>query len=118
MSAARAPLTLAEARAALDDLVHSPVRLTLMSALASVDSADYQTLRVQMDVSYALLTKHATILEEAGYLTVSKSFVGRTARTTYRLTRKGRSAYRTHVAALDRIVQGLLGPEPPSRPPT
>lgn len=99
--------TLAQARAALDDLVHSPVRLTLMSALASVDSADYQTLREEMGLSYALLTKHATILEDAGYLAVSKAFEGKTPRTTYRLTRRGRAAYQSHLAALDRIVEGL-----------
>lgn len=100
-------MNLADARRALDETVHSPVRLTLMSALASVDSADYQTLKEQMDVSYALLTKHATILEEAGYLAVSKAFEGKTPRTTYRLTRTGRAAHRAHLAALDRIVQGL-----------
>lgn len=101
--------TLAQAREALDDLVHSPVRLTLMSALASVDSADYQTLREEIGLSYALLTKHATILEDAGYLAVSKAFEGKTPRTTYRLTRRGRTAYRAHLAALDRIVEGLAG---------
>ena len=59
--------SLAEAREALDDLVHSPVRFTLMSALASVDCADYQTIRDALGVSCALLTKHATLLETAGY---------------------------------------------------
>lgn len=39
---------MAQARESLDDLLHSPVRLTLMAALASVDSADYQTLREAM----------------------------------------------------------------------
>lgn len=100
-------MRLAEARRALDDLVHSPVRLTLMSALASVDSADYQTLKAEMDLSYALLTKHATILEEAGYVAVSKTFKGKVPRTTYRLTRQGRAAHKAHLEALDRIVRGL-----------
>ena len=87
--------------------MHSPVRLTLMSALASVDSADYQTLKDELDVSYALLSKHASILEEAGYVAVTKSFDRKTPRTTYRLTRVGRAAHATHLAALDRIVRGL-----------
>ena len=100
-------MTLGEARRALDDLVHSPVRFTLTSALASVDSADYQTLKEEMELSYALLTKHATILEQAGYLSVSKAFDGKTPRTTYRLTRRGRAAYRAHLDALDEIVRGL-----------
>ena len=100
-------MTLTEAREALDDLVHSPVRFTLMSALNTVDSADYQTVKDALGVSYALLTKHATILEQAGYLKVTKRYVGKTPQTTYALTRRGRQAYAAHLAALDRIVRGL-----------
>lgn len=98
---------LAEAREALDDVIHSPVRLTLMSALASVDSVDYQTLRQEMGVSYALLSKHAAILERAGYLKVTKQFDDRTPTTRYRLTRAGRAAHTAYLAALDEVVRGL-----------
>lgn len=100
-------MSLGSAREALDDVVHSPVRLTLMCALASVDSADYQTLRQEMDVSYALLSKHAAILERAGYLHVDKVFVDRTPQTHYRLTGAGRRALTAYLAALDEIVRGL-----------
>ena len=102
-------MSLAAAREALDDLIHSPVRLTLTCALASVDSADYQTLREEMGVSYALLSKHAAILEKAGYLAVTKQFDDRTPTTRYRLTRKGRSAHTAYLSALDEIVRGLAG---------
>lgn len=100
-------MNLSQARESLDDVVHSPVRLCLMGALASVDQADYQTLKDALDVSYALLSKHAAILEQAGYVHVTKEFVGRTPSTTYRLTRKGRAAWESHLAALDVIAQGL-----------
>ncbi|WP_040634096.1 transcriptional regulator [Mobilicoccus pelagius] len=100
-------MSLASARKALDDTVHSPVRFTLMSALASVDQADYQTLKEALDVSYALLSKHAAILEQAGYVRITKQFVGRTPRTDLALTRAGRAAYAAHLAALDEIVRGL-----------
>lgn len=100
-------MSLAEARASLDDVIHSPVRLTLMCALASVDSADYQTLRAEMDVSYALLSKHTAILERAGHLHVTKVFEGRTPQTHYRLTSTGRRALTAYLAALDEIVRGL-----------
>lgn len=100
-------MSLASAREALDDLVHSPVRLALMSALSSVDEADYQTVRDALDVSYALLSKHASILEKAGYLRVSKDFVGKAPRTRLRLTRAGRRAFAAHLAALDELVRGL-----------
>ena len=58
-------------------------------------------------MSDALLTKHATVLEEAEYLKVDKTFAGKTPVTTYRLTRRGRAAFEAHLQAMDRIVRGL-----------
>lgn len=100
-------MSLAEARKQLDDLVHSPVRFSVMSILSSVEQADYQTIREELDLSYALLSKHAAILEEVGYLDVVKEFASRTPRTHYRLTPLGRRAYARHLATLDELVQGL-----------
>ena len=100
-------MSLERALQALDDLVHSPVRFALMSALNSVDQADYQTIKQSLGLSYALLTKHATILEHAGYLRTIKEFAAKTPRTSYALTAKGRSAYTAHLAALDELVGGL-----------
>ena len=78
-----------------------------MSALNSVDRADYQTIKASLGLSYALLTKHATILERAGYLRVIKEFSAKTPQTNYSLTRTGRAAYNAHLAALDELVAGL-----------
>lgn len=100
-------MNLSQAREALDDMIHSPVRLTLAAALNSVDSADYQMLREELGISYSLLSKHAGILEEAGYLKITKEFDGRTQTTRMSLTRQGMEAFQNHLAALDRIVQGL-----------
>ena len=100
-------MSLAAAREALNPMIHSPVRLTLMCALASVESADYQTLKEELDLSYALLSKHASLLEGAGYLSARKTFRGKTPQTHYALTKAGRTALDTHLAALDEIVQGL-----------
>lgn len=91
----------------MDDIIHSPVRLALVAALNSVDSADYQTLREELDVSYSLLSKHAGILNDAGYLEITKAFDGRTPTTHMSLTRAGWKAFEHHLAALDRIMQGL-----------
>ena len=100
-------MSLGEARARLDDVVHSPVRFTIMAALSTVDDATYQVLKDELDVSYALLSKHAAILEERGYLEVHKSFLAKKPQTVFRLTRAGRTAYKDHVAALAEIQRGL-----------
>lgn len=100
-------MNLVDARHALDDTVHSPVRLALMCALASVESADYQTLREELDLSYALLSKHAALLEKAGYVRIEKGFSGKTPQTFLSTTTAGRRALQAHLEALDRIVRGL-----------
>lgn len=100
-------MNLAAARESLNALIYSPVRLTLVAALNTVDSVDYQTLREEMGVSYSLLSKHTGILETAGYLKIVKEFQVRTPTTRLSLTRAGREAFNQHLAALDRIMQGL-----------
>lgn len=100
-------MSLAQSRANLDELVHSPVRFSIIAALAGVESATYQTLKEALEISYALLTKHATILEDAGYISVEKSFVGKKAQTTFRLTKEGRLAFKRHLSALQEIANGL-----------
>lgn len=90
----------------LDDLVHSPVRFSLLASLANVDSADYQSLKEALDVSYALLSKHAALLDDAGYIRIQKKSAGRTRQTRYRMTTKGRLAFEKHVKALERIIDG------------
>ncbi len=73
--------------------------------LIMVDSADYQTLREELGVSYSLLSKHAGILAETGYLKITKEFDGRTQITRMSLTRQGREAFQNH---LDAEIQRLL----------
>lgn len=88
-------------------MTHSPLRFTLVAPLSSVDSADYQTLREELGISYSLLSKHPGILEEVGYLKITKEFDGRTQMTRMSLKKTGREAFQKHLSALDRIVQGL-----------
>ena len=102
-------LTLSQAREALDNPIQSAPRFAIAAALASVEDTDYQTLKDALDMSYSLMTKHITILEEARIVEVTKTFVGRTPVTRLKLTDEGRKAYNAHLAALDRLVQGLAG---------
>lgn len=95
-------------QAALDRLIHEPARLVLMSNLAVVDEADFVFLSRQTGLTAGNISSHMARLEEAGYVAVAKTFVGKRPRTIYRMTRAGKKAfdrYRGHVAQL------LAGPE-------
>jgi DNA-binding transcriptional ArsR family regulator len=89
--------------ARFDRLVYEHVRLGIMSALAVRDQLTFNELKELFDVSDGNLSAHARKLEEAKYLTCTKSFEGRRPRTSYRLTALGKDAlnrYLTHVEAV------------------
>ncbi|KXK63506.1 MarR family transcriptional regulator [Micromonospora rosaria] len=87
-----------------DELIHAPTRLSLVSLLAATDWAEFRYLREQLDLSDSALSKQLSALEQAGYAEIRKSFVGKRARTSVTLTRRGRDAFAGHVAALQEIV--------------
>ena len=95
--------------ATFDRLVYERVRLGIMSALAVRDELTFSDLKSLFDVSDGNLSAHARKLEEAEYVSCTKSFEGRRPKTAYRLTSKGRAAlnrYLDHVEAVIRATRG------------
>lgn len=92
------------ARLDLDELIHQPVRLSIMATLAYAERVDFAFLRQHLDLSESNLSRHLTALEEAGYVLIDKVFERKRARTWLSLTEEGRLAFTAHVAALQRIV--------------
>jgi DNA-binding MarR family transcriptional regulator len=89
----------------LADIIHAPVRLSVMAALARVDKADFRFLRDTVEVSDSLLSKHLTTLEAAGYVKITKGGTGRRPQTWVRLTNDGLTAFNAYKQALKRIVE-------------
>lgn len=89
----------------LDELIHSPVRLSMMAALAAADSIDFRQLRDLVEVSDSLLSKHISTLEEAGYVNVRKGYEGKRPRTWLSLSQKGRTAYKEYISILASITR-------------
>ncbi|MFI6387197.1 winged helix-turn-helix domain-containing protein [Nonomuraea sp. NPDC050540] len=93
-------------RHALDEIIHAPVRLSIMALLAAAETADFRFLRDTVEVSDSLLSKHLDTLEKAGYVRVEKGFVGKRPRTWLALTEEGRAAFQEYTAVLRRITEG------------
>lgn len=93
----------------LDDVIHSPVRLSVVSALSGVDRAEFGEVRDAVEVSDSVLSKHVAALEGAGYVEVTKGRVGRRPRTWLALTADGRAALQEHLAALRALLAVDLG---------
>lgn len=89
-------------------LIHERARLAIISALAVNPSLSFSELKKLLEITDGNLSVHARKLEEAGLIKCSKSFVDRTPKTEYRLTRKGRKTlegYLEHMEALIRSVR-------------
>lgn len=94
--------------AALDRLIHERVRLGILSALAVNDALSFSALKALLRTTDGNLSVHARKLEEAQYISCTKSFEGRIPKTEYRLTAMGRRAlerYLDHMEALIRATR-------------
>jgi DNA-binding MarR family transcriptional regulator len=92
----------------IDRLIHERLRLGIVSALAVNDSLSFSDLKKLMSTTDGNLSVHARKLEEADYITCTKSFEGRMPKTKYRLTATGRRAlerYLDHMEALIRATR-------------
>jgi DNA-binding MarR family transcriptional regulator len=101
----RAP---AEGPLALDRLIHERLRLGILSALAVNASLSFGDLKKLMQTTDGNLSVHARKLEEASYITCTKSFEGRVPKTEYSITAAGRRAlerYLDHMEALIRATR-------------
>ncbi len=84
----------------LDQLLHSQLRLGVMSILMNVDEADFVYLKEKTESTAGNLSVQIDKLAAAGYLEVEKSFAGKRPRTVCRVTAKGRMAFEAYVDAL------------------
>jgi len=96
-----------EAISQLDSVIHSKVRLAVMSILVSVKNASFTYLKTAIGATDGNLSISLSKLEEAGYIKVKKSFKGRKPLTTCTVTAKGRDAFSRHVKALDHIIHRM-----------
>ncbi len=84
----------------LDPLLHSELRLAVMSILLGVESADFVYLREQTEATAGNLSVQLDKLAKAGYVSIEKSFRGKMPRTVCRITDTGRDAFAEYVDAL------------------
>ncbi len=65
---------------------------------------DFTGLKEILDVTDGNLASHAKALEQAGYITVQKQFIGRKPNTRYIATSAGKTAFRQHLNALEKLI--------------
>lgn len=93
--------------AGIDQVIHAPARLMVLTYLYVVASADYVFLMRLTGLTWGNLSTHLTKLEEAGYVAIDKEFKGRKPHTTISLTRRGRTAFREYKKSLQQVLDDL-----------
>ncbi len=84
----------------LDPLLHSELRLGIVSILVSVDQADFTYLKEQCNATSGNLSVQLDKLQKAGYIELRKEFVARRPRTTCSITDAGQKAFSQYVETL------------------
>ncbi len=89
----------------LNPLLHSELRLAVMSLLLGVESADFVYLREQTGATAGNLSVQLDKLAKAGYIAIEKSFRGKMPRTVCRMTDAGRDAFAEYADALKSYIR-------------
>jgi DNA-binding MarR family transcriptional regulator len=89
----------------LDRVIHEKGRLAIMSMLAATPELSFTELRDTLEMTDGNLTSHMRTLQEAGYVSVSKSYENNRPLTTCSLTAAGKKAFASYVDLLEQIVQ-------------
>jgi DNA-binding MarR family transcriptional regulator len=88
----------------LDPLLHSQLRLGVMSILISVESAEFTFLKEKTNSTAGNLSVQLDKLSEAGYISVEKSFKGKRPLTTCKITKQGIKAFEEYVNSLKEYI--------------
>ena len=91
----------------LDRLIHERMRLGIVSALAANESLTFNDLKLLLGTTDGNLSVHARKLEDAKYITCTKTFEGRVPRTEYKLTAEGRRALKRYVDHMEALIRAI-----------
>ncbi|HTL16780.1 MAG TPA: transcriptional regulator [Patescibacteria group bacterium] len=89
----------------LDRVIHEKGRLAIMSMLAATPELSFTEMRDSLKMTDGNITTHIRTLQEAGYVSVTKSFQNNRPLTTCSLTSAGRKAFTNYINLLEKIIQ-------------
>ncbi|MBT3363927.1 MAG: transcriptional regulator [Chloroflexi bacterium] len=98
--------------AQIDKLVHEPARLMIMSYLYVTDSVDAVFLIKQTGLTWGNLSAHLRRLESAGYVEITKEFIGKKPHTMISLAEGGKSAFEAYRANMTQVLKATPAVQP------
>jgi DNA-binding HxlR family transcriptional regulator len=101
------PAAIAGEAPKLDRLIHERLRLGIVSALSVNDALTFNELKKLLETTDGNLSVHARKLEEAGYISCTKTFENRLPKTEYRLAAVGRRALERYLDHMEALIQAM-----------
>lgn len=95
----------------LDDIIHQRTRLGVMTVLCEVSESDFTFLRDTLGLSDGNLSRHLTVLADAGYVRITKGYQGRKPHTSVKATARGRRALDRYLTSLQDLIDRARSPE-------
>lgn len=89
----------------IDEVIHGRLRLGVMAYLADTEVADFTTLKTVLGATQGNLSIQLRKLEEASYVAIEKSFLGRKPLTRVRLTPQGRTAFAAYLETIAKLIK-------------
>ena len=89
----------------IDRVIHEKGRMAIMSLLAASPELSFTEMRETLEMTDGNLTSHIRTLQEAGYVSIAKTYQNNRPLTTCSLTAAGRKAFATYIDLLDQIVR-------------
>ncbi|HQZ95338.1 MAG TPA: transcriptional regulator [Pyrinomonadaceae bacterium] len=93
----------------LDKVIHERMRLGIISALAANAKLSFTELKTLLNTTDGNISVHARKLEDAGYVTLEKSFKGRMPLTEYKITKAGREALTRYLDHMEALIKAMKG---------
>lgn len=91
----------------INDIFSPKARLGIMTIIAQHQQIDFSAIKDMLGLSDGNLGAHLRVLEDAGYIAVTKEFVKRRPKSTYSMTEAGRQAFMAHLAQLESIINSI-----------
>ena len=91
----------------INQVVHAPARLMVLTYLYVVESVDYVYLMRMTGLTWGNLATHLAKLEETAYIAIEKEFRGKKPHTTIHLTKQGRAAFREYKKSMQQVLDDL-----------
>jgi DNA-binding MarR family transcriptional regulator len=88
----------------IDEVIHGRIRLGIMAYLMANDAAEFSTLKAKLETTEGTISVHMRKLEEAGLISIEKTYKGRRPLTRLHLTPEGRDAFRAYLDAIGKLA--------------